>query len=190
MILVLDNQDSFVHNLARYFRRSGSQTRVVRSDKIGAKEALELAPSAVVLSPGPYGPERAGCCVDLIQQAPSDLPILGVCLGHQAIAAAFHASVVAGTPNHGVSSEIEHDGAAIFASCPSPMPVARYHSLVVTPDSLPADLLVAARCQSDQTVMAVRHASRPIFGLQFHPESVLTTAGQQIIDNFVGLVRK
>ncbi|OUT63240.1 MAG: aminodeoxychorismate/anthranilate synthase component II [Rhodopirellula sp. TMED11] len=190
MILVLDNQDSFVHNLARYFRRSGSQTRVVRSDKIGAMEALELNPTAVVLSPGPYGPERAGCCVDLIQQAPSDLPILGVCLGHQAIAAAFQARIVAGTPHHGLSSEIEHDGQDLFNNCPSPMPVARYHSLVVTPDSLPDDLVVTARCQSDQTVMALRHTSRPLFGLQFHPESVLTAAGPQIIDNFVSLVQK
>ncbi|WP_372899539.1 aminodeoxychorismate/anthranilate synthase component II, partial [Stieleria sp.] len=132
MILLLDNQDSFVHNLARYFRLTGAETRVIRSNQITARQAIDLAPQAIVLSPGPHGPADAGCCIELIRQAPEQLPILGVCLGHQAIGAAFGAQIIRSEPRHGLASPITHDGEDLFRHCPSPMNVARYHSLVVS----------------------------------------------------------
>ncbi|MEO1614866.1 MAG: aminodeoxychorismate/anthranilate synthase component II [Planctomycetota bacterium] len=187
MILVLDNQDSFVHNLARYVRHTGAETHVRRSDQIDASAALALRPDAVVLSPGPYGPAEAGCCLDLIRQAPSSLPILGVCLGHQAIGAAFGGRIARSSPRHGMSSEIVHDGSPFFAGCPNPVSVARYHSLVVSDESFPACLKITATSQDDQTIMAIEHRERPIYGVQFHPESILCPHGQQMIQNFLRL---
>lgn len=189
MILLLDNQDSFVHNLARYFRLTGEETRVVRSNQITAAEALELTPRSIVLSPGPLGPEEAGCCIDLIQRAPVDLPILGVCLGHQAIGAAFGGQIIRSHPRHGMASPIEHDGQNLFRGCVSPMNVARYHSLVVSAENLPDCLDVTATSLDDDCIMGLRHRSRPIFGVQFHPESILSDAGQQIVENFASLGR-
>lgn len=188
MILLLDNQDSFVHNLARYFRLSGAETRVVRSNQITSDEALSLAPRAIVLSPGPHGPADAGCCIDLIRQAPEDLPILGVCLGHQAIGAAFGGRITRNEPRHGMSSPIGHDGAGVFRDCPNPMQVARYHSLVVATDELPDCLAVTAMSLDDDCVMGIRHRSRPVFGVQFHPESILSDAGHQVVQNFASLM--
>lgn len=187
MILLLDNQDSFVHNLARYFRLTGAETRVIRSNCITAEEALALAPAALVLSPGPHGPAEAGCCVELIRRAPDRLPILGVCLGHQAIGAAFGGKIVRNPPRHGMASPIRHDGTDLFAGCPSPMDVARYHSLAVGAENLPACLKVTATSDDDGCIMAIGHRERPIFGVQFHPESVLCDAGQTIIHNFAKL---
>ncbi|MEM6472744.1 MAG: aminodeoxychorismate/anthranilate synthase component II [Planctomycetota bacterium] len=187
-ILVLDNQDSFVHNLARYVRHTGAETHVVRSQQIAAAEALALSPNAVVLSPGPHGPDQAGCCVELIRTAPSTLPILGVCLGHQAIGSAFGAAIVRGMPRHGLPSEIEHDGSDLFADCPNPMKVGRYHSLVVSPENLPSCLEVTAQSKDDRTIMAIRHRERPVYGFQFHPESILSPFGQQMISNFAHMV--
>ncbi|MEM0924447.1 MAG: aminodeoxychorismate/anthranilate synthase component II [Planctomycetota bacterium] len=184
MILVLDNEDSFVHNLARYLRQSGAETRVVRSHDVDARDVLRSNPDAVVLSPGPHGPDQAGCCMELIRIAPARLPILGVCLGHQVIAAAYGGRVVRGTPRHGMASEIEHDASSLFHDCPNPMSVARYHSLVVSRQGLPRCLSVTAVSRDDQAVMAIRHRERPVYGLQFHPESILSPFGMQMISNF------
>ncbi|QDV46458.1 Aminodeoxychorismate synthase component 2 [Stieleria neptunia] len=189
MILLLDNQDSFVHNLARYFRLTGAETRVIRSNQITARQAIDLAPQAIVLSPGPHGPADAGCCVDLIRQAPEHLPILGVCLGHQAIGAAFGGQIIRSEPRHGLASPITHDGVDLFRNCPSPMNVARYHSLVVSPQRLPSCLRVTATSTDDACVMGLRHRSRPVFGVQFHPESILSDSGQTIVQNFASLTQ-
>ncbi|KAA5544324.1 aminodeoxychorismate/anthranilate synthase component II [Roseiconus nitratireducens] len=188
MILLLDNQDSFVHNLARYFRRTGAETRVVRSHRITAEDAISLSPQAIVLSPGPFGPQEAGCCVPLIRLAPPSLPILGVCLGHQAIGAAFGARIEPNEPHHGMASPVAHDGRGIFADCPSPMEVARYHSLVVSPQTFPDCLRVTATSLDDDVIMGLQHRSRPVFGVQFHPESVLSRYGDRIVSNFATLV--
>ena len=187
MILLLDNQDSFVHNLARYFRLTGAETRVVRSNQTTADRVLQLAPQAIVLSPGPHGPAEAGCCLELIRGAPQRMPILGVCLGHQAIGAAFGATIVRNPPRHGMSSPIRHGGQGIFRGCPSPLNVARYHSLAVGGDHFPECLEITATSDDDRCIMALQHRSRPIFGVQFHPESVLCDAGRQIINNFAQL---
>jgi anthranilate synthase/aminodeoxychorismate synthase-like glutamine amidotransferase len=184
MILLLDNQDSFVHNLARYFRQTGNETRVIRSNRITAGEALELAPDAVVLSPGPRGPDQAGCCLELIRNAPEALPILGVCLGHQVIGAAFGGRVICSPPRHGMASPIEHEETFLFAGCPNPMNVARYHSLAVASEALPDCLQVTATSLDDGLVMGLRHRQRPIFGVQFHPESVLSVDGMTVVRNF------
>ena len=189
MILLLDNQDSFVHNLARYFRLTGAETRVVRSNQITAQESIGLAPRAIVISPGPHGPVEAGCCVDLIRDAPGDLPILGVCLGHQVIGAAFGGQIVRSEPRHGMASPIEHDGQGLFDGCPSPMNVARYHSLVVSQQHLPDCLRVTATSLDDRRIMGLRHRSRPVFGVQFHPESILSDLGQRIVENFASLTK-
>lgn len=151
MILLLDNHDSFVHNLARYFRLAGEPTRVIRSDAIDVAGCRDLAPTAIVLSPGPKRPEEAGCCIDVVRELSASLPILGVCLGHQAIGQALGAEVVAVPPVHGRGSRICHDHSEWFAGCPSPMLVGRYHSLAVLRSSLPADLIVAASTEPSFT---------------------------------------
>lgn len=188
MILLLDNYDSFVHNLARYFRRLGCETKVVRSDAINPDQCAALSPEAIVISPGPHGPEQAGCSVDVIRYANPKLPILGVCLGHLAIGTALGANVVQCRPLHGMASTITHDGRGMFAGCRSPMNVGRYHSLTLEKNDLPADLEVTATTE-DGVVMGIRHRQRPLFGVQFHPESVLTDDGTKIIENFVALIK-
>lgn len=187
MVLLLDNQDSFVHNLARYFRLAGAATEIIRSNQITAENVLARQPQAIVLSPGPHGPLEAGCCVDLVRSAPESLPILGVCLGHQAIGAAFGAQIVRNQPRHGMASPVDHDGEHIFADCPSPMNVARYHSLSVSADELPDCVKVTATSLDDNVVMGIRHQTRPVFGVQFHPEAVLCEYGSQIVQRFVSL---
>jgi len=194
MILVLDNHDSFVHNLARYLRRGGQATRVIRSDAIDAAGCAALQPLAIVLSPGPKRPEHAGCCVEVIERLGPSVPILGVCLGHQAIGYALGATIDRVAPVHGSASEITHDGQGLFADCPMPMRVGRYHSLAIDPATIPDELLVTATTvgPADQAavVMAVRHRVWPLFGVQFHPESVLTVGGQQLVENFIHLARQ
>lgn len=187
MILLIDNYDSFVHNLARYFQRLGQPTCVIRNDAIDAAGVRRLSPRALVLSPGPRTPRDAGCSLDVVRDLAGQLPILGVCLGHQVIATALGGKVVrAAEPMHGRASSVQHDGRGIFAGAPQPLTAGRYHSLVVDRRSLPADLIVSA-WTSDGVVMAVRHHSWPLIGLQFHPESVLTDFGFGLLANFLTL---
>jgi anthranilate synthase component II len=187
MILVIDNYDSFVHNLARYFRRLGHDTKIVRNDSIDAAAVRQLAPNAIVISPGPCTPNEAGCSVELVRELCGEIPILGVCLGHQAIAAAFGARIVpAREPMHGRTSQITHNEAGIFERIPSPLSVCRYHSLVVNEATLPAAFSVTARTD-DGTIMAIEHAEFPVIGVQFHPEATLTKYGYQMLANFLRL---
>jgi anthranilate synthase/aminodeoxychorismate synthase-like glutamine amidotransferase len=185
MILLIDNYDSFVHNLARYFQRLGQDTVVVRNNATTVGEVRRLAPQAIVLSPGPCTPSEAGCSVELVRELGGDVPTLGVCLGHQAIAAACDARIVrAPEPRHGRTSVINHDGTGVFADVPSPLMACRYHSLTVDPGTLPSELLVAART-NDGVIMALEHKSSPLFGVQFHPEATLTACGYAILANFL-----
>lgn len=187
-ILLVDNYDSFVHNLGRYLRLAGARTHTVRNDQIDIDDVLASPPDGVVISPGPGHPRDAGVSVELIRRTPAEIPLLGVCLGHQAIAMAFGGKVPTGPPVHGSASDLFHDGTGLMTGCPSPTPVGRYHSLCLDRNSLPEQLIVTGET-SDQVVMAVRHRTRPIFGLQFHPESVLTRDGQRMIQSFVDRVR-
>lgn len=187
MLLLIDNYDSFVFNLARYFRRFGQETRVVRNDAIDVAAVRALRPAAVVLSPGPCSPQEAGCSLDIVRQLHDHMPILGVCLGHQTIAAALGGRVVRAREGvHGRTSAVHHEGRVLFAGLPNPLTACRYHSLVVEEDSLPNELAVTART-TDGVVMALAHRSRPVFGVQFHPESILTEAGYPLLANFLRL---
>lgn len=185
MILLIDNYDSFVFNLARYIRELGCPTRVVRNDEITVAEVREMAPQAVVLSPGPCTPNEAGICLDLIRECYRDLPMLGVCLGHQAIGAAFGAVVSrAPEPVHGRVSMVRHASTNLFAQMPNPFQATRYHSLIVEEATLPAELVVTA-WTADNLVMGLEHREFPICGLQFHPESILTQGGHRLLANFL-----
>jgi anthranilate synthase/aminodeoxychorismate synthase-like glutamine amidotransferase len=187
MILLIDNYDSFVFNLARYFQRLGQATQVVRNTAIDVAAIRRLRPRAIVLSPGPCTPKQAGCSVDVVRQLHGELPMLGVCLGHQAIAEAFGGRVIrASEPVHGRVSRIVHHGRGVFSGLPSPIAGCRYHSLVVEEASLPSCLEVAARSE-DGTIMALQHREYPIVGLQFHPESILTDAGYPLLAAFLRL---
>jgi len=184
MILVIDNYDSFVHNLARYFQRLGHETVVVRNTDLGPEDIGPLSPEAIVLSPGPCTPRQAGCSIEIVRRWHASLPILGVCLGHQAIGEALGARLVRARPVHGRSSLIWHDGRGVFAGLPSPLEAGRYHSLVIHRRSLPDELEVSAWTR-DGLVMAIRHRQRPLVGLQFHPESILTPLGYAILAAFL-----
>jgi len=185
MILVIDNYDSFVHNLARYLRELGWATRVVRNDAIGLDDIARLRPAHIVISPGPCTPDEAGISVDVVRRFGPELPILGVCLGHQAIGRAYGGRVVrAKRPMHGKTSPIRHDGQGIFQGLPNPLRATRYHSLVVEPDTLPAELIVTARSDEGE-IMALRHTRHPIVGVQFHPEAVLTEYGYDMLRQFL-----
>ena len=187
MILLIDNYDSFVYNLARYLAEMGCETQVVRNDRVSVAEVRSLQPSAVVLSPGPCTPREAGVSMALVRELASSVPMLGVCLGHQAIAAALGGRVIrAPEPVHGRTSLVHHDGRNVFSGLPNPLKATRYHSLIVDEDSLPADLVVTARTD-DGLPMAIEHRSRPLFGVQFHPESVLTESGHRLLRNFLTL---
>jgi len=195
MILLIDNYDSFVHNLARYLRRLEHSTYVVRNTAIDAAGVRALAPDAIVLSPGPCTPQQAGCSLELVRRFHAELPILGVCLGHQTIAEALGGRVVrAHEPVHGRSSPIHHDGRGVFAGLPNPLVGCRYHSLVVEEASLPESLEISARLAGGTaspaaggTVMALRHRELPTIGLQFHPESILTDTGYPLLAGFLRL---
>jgi anthranilate synthase/aminodeoxychorismate synthase-like glutamine amidotransferase len=184
MILLIDNYDSFVHNLARYFEELGQRTRVVRNDALSVDEVRDLAPESIVLSPGPCDPSKAGICLEVVRRLGARIPILGVCLGHQAIAQAYGGRIVRDTPRHGRTSEVLHDEAGIFEGVPSPFPAARYHSLHVSRDGLPAELEVTAQTR-DGKIMGLRHRSLPVIGVQFHPESELTEHGHRLLANFL-----
>jgi anthranilate synthase/aminodeoxychorismate synthase-like glutamine amidotransferase len=183
--LVVDNYDSFVYNLVQYLGELGSEPLVVRNDTHSVDELMQMECDAILISPGPGRPEEAGVTCELIRAAAGRVPLLGVCLGHQAIGHVFGASVVrAPELRHGKTSHITHDGAGVFASLPSPLEVTRYHSLVIDTASLPSDLVVTATA-SDGTVMGVRHRKYEIEGLQFHPESILTQHGHTMLQNFL-----
>lgn len=185
MILLIDNYDSFVHNLARYLRRLGQETRVIRNDQVCADDVRQMAAQALVLSPGPKSPREAGGSLELVQRLWREIPILGVCLGHQIIAAAFGATIVrACEPMHGRTSQIWHQGHGLFAGLPSPLCVARYHSLVVDPTTLPPELVATAHTR-DGTLMALEHRVYPVIGWQFHPESILTSHGYALLAAFL-----
>ena len=185
MILLLDNYDSFVYNLSRYVRELGEHPVVVRNDKISLAEIRALAPTHIIVSPGPCSPTEAGISVSAIREFGAAIPILGVCLGHQAIGTAYGAEIVrAHKPMHGKTSRIHHDGSGLFTGVPSPFTAARYHSLVIAPDSLPPSLRVTATSE-DGEIMAVAHRTDPVVGVQFHPESALTEHGYWLIDRFL-----
>jgi anthranilate synthase component II len=185
MILVIDNYDSFVFNLARYFEELGCETKVVRNDEWTVAEVIAAKPTAIVLSPGPCTPKESGICIELLKTIDAAIPVLGVCLGHQAIVAAFGGTVVrAPTPMHGRTSIIEHQGTQLFEQIPQRFRVTRYHSLIAVDQSLPNELRVTA-ATDDGLIMAVEHQTRPIVGVQFHPESVLTEHGPQLLSNFL-----
>lgn len=186
MILLLDNRDSFVFNVADALGSLGAQVRVVRSDTIGPEEALAMRPSHLVLSPGPGRPEDAGASIETIRVLAGVIPILGICLGHQAIAMAFGGEVARGPkPVHGKASAIWHDGRGLYRGLPNPFDAGRYHSLVVREESLPSDLILASHT-SEGVVMGIRHRRWPVEGIQFHPESVLTRRGLAVFRNFLG----
>jgi anthranilate synthase/aminodeoxychorismate synthase-like glutamine amidotransferase len=191
LILVIDNYDSFTYNLVQYLGELGAEVVVKRNDEITLDEIAELNPDGLVLSPGPCAPAQAGITVAAIQRFGEHIPTLGVCLGHQAIGEAYGGEVVrAGKVMHGKTSQIEHDGQGLFTDIPSPMEVMRYHSLVVEPSSMPECLEVVAVATADRNeVHGVRHRKHPVFGVQFHPESVMTPHGKQLLRNFLELTR-
>jgi anthranilate synthase component 2 len=187
MILVVDNYDSFTYNLVHYLAELGAETHVVRNDDLTAAEAWALRPDAVLLSPGPCTPNEAGVCLSLIDTAPLDMPIFGVCLGHQAMGQAFGGDVIrAKALMHGKTSPILHDGASVFAGLPSPFTATRYHSLAVKRETLP-DVLEVTAWTADGEIMGLAHRTRPIHGVQFHPESIATEHGHDLLANFMDL---
>lgn len=186
MILLIDNYDSFTYNLFQYIGTFTSDIQVVRNDKITIQEIRELKPEKIVLSPGPKSPKEAGICMDVVKEFYDSIPILGICLGHQCIGEAFGGVVsYAKELFHGKQSEITHDGQGIFKGINSPVKVSRYHSLAVQKESLPECLIVTAETE-DGEIMAVRHKKYPVYGLQFHPESIYTEHGKRMIENFLG----
>jgi anthranilate synthase component II len=189
MFLLIDNYDSFTFNLVHFLGEAGAASEVWRNDAIGVAEALAKRPEAIVLSPGPCTPNEAGICLDLIAAAAGRVPILGVCLGHQAIGQAFGAEVRrADVPMHGKTSRIFHDGSALFTGIANPFVATRYHSLIVARETLPPELVVTAWTE-DGVVMALRHRAMPVFGVQFHPESIASQQGHELLANFVAIAR-
>jgi len=197
MIFVLDNYDSFTYNLVQYLGELGAEVEVRRNDRVTVTEVEQMRPERILISPGPCTPREAGISIELIRRMTGRAPILGVCLGHQAIGEAFGGNVVrARTLMHGKTSEVQHDGRTIFQGVPSPMTATRYHSLIVAEEGLPAELEVSAFTgtggkpmdkKDPRVIMGLRHRKHPVEGVQFHPESVLTTSGKQLIRNFLGL---
>lgn len=185
MILMIDNYDSFTYNLVQYFGEIYGEVRVFRNDKISVGEIRKMAPKGIVISPGPCTPKEAGISVDVVKEVGPHIPLLGVCLGHQSIGAAFGGDVIrAPYLMHGKVSEISHDGKGVFAGIASPFTATRYHSLIIKREGLPEVLKVTAET-SDGLIMGVRHAQYPIEGIQFHPESILTEVGKDLLRNFV-----
>jgi anthranilate synthase/aminodeoxychorismate synthase-like glutamine amidotransferase len=186
MILVIDNFDSFVHNLARYVRELGEEAIVERADRVSVDDVEAMSPSHIIISPGPCSPDEAGISVELIRRMGPSTPILGVCLGHQCIGAAYGGDIIrAVRPVHGRTSSITHDRSGVLADVPSPFQAARYHSLVIARRSLPSCLRVTAAADDDGEIMAVEHRQHPVIGVQFHPESAATEYGYWILDRFL-----
>lgn len=187
MILIIDNYDSFTYNLVQYLGEMGAQLEVRRNDQIGLDEIESMEPERIVISPGPKTPSEAGICLEVIKDFSGRFPILGVCLGHQAIGQAFGGKVIrAPEIMHGKTSQISHDGKTIFSGLPNPFPATRYHSLIVERDSLP-DCLAVSATSPDGLIMGLRHKTLKVEGVQFHPESVLTDVGKQLLANFLTL---
>ena len=187
MILVIDNYDSFTYNLVHYLNELGAPTLVHRNDALSVEQALGLKPEAVLLSPGPCTPDEAGICLDILSQAPADLPILGVCLGHQALGQASGGKVIrAKALMHGKTDAINHTGQGVFAGLPSPFTATRYHSLAVERESLP-DVLEITAWSGDGEIMGLQRRDRPVHGVQFHPESIATEHGHDLLANFLTL---
>lgn len=185
-ILLIDNYDSFTYNLAQYFWELGYKTTVIRNDKITIQEIKDFNPSHIVISPGPGTPDQAGISLEVIKEFHQSVPILGICLGHQSIAQYFGASIVRGMPIHGKISSIKHNNKNIFKNINNPLEVTRYHSLIIDPDTINNDSLrVTANSTDDNYIMAIEHVSLPIYGMQFHPESIKTEQGHQLLDNFI-----
>jgi anthranilate synthase component 2 len=186
-ILVIDNYDSFTWNLVHYLEEIGARTQVIRNDDVSASQALALRPDGIVLSPGPCTPNEAGICVEVVREAPNDLPILGVCLGHQSIGAAEGGEIITAQEiRHGKISQIRHENGPLFEGLPHRFEVVRYHSLSIKPENLP-ETLIADAYTADGEIMAVRHTSRPVFGVQFHPESILTEHGHALLRNWLDI---
>lgn len=186
MILLIDNYDSFVYNLARYVRELGEDAEVRRNDELTLEDVARLAPSHIILSPGPCTPTEAGISTDLVRRFGPEIPILGVCLGHQCIGAAYGGEIVrAMRPMHGKTSAVVHDGSSVFEGLPSPLRVTRYHSLVIAPASVPASLRVIATSRDDGEIMAVAHRTYRVIGVQFHPESAASEYGYAMLDRFL-----
>lgn len=185
-VLVIDNYDSFTYNLVQYLGELGAEVVVRRNDEVTADEVFELHPDRIVVSPGPCTPNEAGVSVPLIGELSGEVPILGVCLGHQSIGQAFGGDVVRGEPVHGKTARIRHDGKGVYRGIEQDFEATRYHSLVIAPDSLPECLVVTSETE-DGVIMGVRHREHPTEGVQFHPESVLTTSGKALLKNFLGL---
>jgi len=186
MICVIDNYDSFTYNLVQYLGELGADVTVVRNDAASVGEVAASTPERIVISPGPGRPENAGITMRIVRELGERTPILGVCLGHQAIGAAFGGRVVrAGVPMHGKTSIIEHNGRGVFSGISEAFPASRYHSLVVAEDGLPTDLEVTARTRDDRIIMGLRHRRWPVHGVQFHPESILTGEGHKMLRNFL-----
>ena len=186
-VVIVDNYDSFTYNLFQYLAELGAKVDVFRHDQITVDGIRDLGPTHLVISPGPKTPDEAGISLDAIREMAGEVPILGVCLGHQAIGQAFGGRVVRGEePVHGKTSEIEHDGRTVFAGLPDPMTATRYHSLVVERETLPDVLEVSAWCDDD-VIMGLRHRDLPVEGVQFHPESILSAEGRGLLGNFLGM---
>ena len=186
MICVIDNYDSFTYNLVQYLGELGAEVRVVRNDAVSVEAIATLRPSRIVISPGPGRPENAGVTMAAIRYFGQTTPILGVCLGHQVIGAVFGGNVVrAAVPLHGKTSTIEHDGRGVFNGMSLPFVATRYHSLVVAEEGLPPDLEISARTRDDRVIMGLRHRTWPVHGVQFHPESILTSEGRRLLRNFL-----
>src|SRR4051794_8405731 len=186
MVLVIDNYDSFTYNLVQYLGELGAEVQVVRNDAVSVSDVVNAKADRIVISPGPGRPEHAGVTMDVIRALGQTTPILGVCLGHQAIGAVFGGDVVrAGVPMHGKTSTIEHNGQGVFTGIAGPFQASRYHSLVVAEKGLPDDLEITARAVGDANIMGLRHRAWPVHGVQFHPESILTGEGKTILRNFL-----
>jgi anthranilate synthase/aminodeoxychorismate synthase-like glutamine amidotransferase len=186
MVLVIDNYDSFTYNLVQYLGELGADLLVMRNDAVTVEQVISAGPERIVISPGPGRPEQAGVTMSVIRRLGETTPILGVCLGHQAIGAVFGGAVVrARAPMHGKTSTIEHDSRGVFSGIAGPFVASRYHSLVVAADGLPADLEITARTREDGSIMGLRHRTWPVQGVQFHPESILTGEGRRILQNFL-----
>ena len=189
MILLIDNYDSFVYNLYQYFQIIGEDIEVFRNDKISIKEISQKKPKALVISPGPCTPKEAGVCVELVKTLYRDIPIFGICLGHQVIGQAFGSEIIrAGKVMHGKTSLVTHDEKTIFKDIENPFEAMRYHSLVINKKNISSDLIVSATSDDDKEIMAVRHKEYLVEGIQFHPESILTQVGMNILRNFLKLV--